>query len=137
MSQLGRRRFDDISMNIETMIAEEDDPKQRAFLIVLNNINNSLLANTITVRDIGGKLDSHLVSYENNVRNSDKLLNRGKGVWMVVVWLIGLAQVAALAVGSWGVKELADIHSTQQNAQISITRVESRVQAVEKKVFGP
>lgn len=137
MSQLGRRRLDDISMNIETMIAGEDDPKQRAFLIVLNNINNSLLANTITVRDIGGKLDSHLVSYENNVRNSDKLINRGKGMWVVFAWVIAIAQAAALAVGTWAAKELSDIHTTQQNAQLYITRVEARVQAVEKKVFGP
>lgn len=137
MSHFGRRRLDDISMNIETMIAEEDDPKQRAFLIVLNNINNSLLANTITVRDIGGKLDSHLVNYENNVRNSDKLINRGKGMWVVFAWVIALAQAAALAVGTWAAKELSDIHTTQQNAQIYITRVEARVQAVEKKVFGP
>lgn len=137
MSQLGRRRLDDISMNIETMIAEEDDPKQRAFLIVLNNINNSLLANTITVRDIGGKLDSHLVNYENNVRNSDKLINRGKGMWVVFAWVIAIAQAAVLAVGTWAAKELSDIHTIQQNAQIYITRVEARVQAVEKKVFGP
>jgi len=137
MSQLGRRRLDDISMNIETMIAEEDDPKQRAFLIVLNSINNSLLANTVTVRDIGGKLDSHLYKYEENVKASEQMLNRGKGMWTVFAWVMALAQAAVISTGAWAASELASIHNSIHEAQMHTIKLDARVHAVEQKVFGP
>ena len=63
-TQMGRRWSDGPgTLDISQMIANEDDPKQRAFLIVLHSINQALEANTSTVREISDKLEIHLEAF--------------------------------------------------------------------------
>lgn len=95
-----RRSTDDAnSANIESMIAEENDPKSRALLIVLNSINNSMMANTAITREIGGKLDAHLSNYERHVEEQTATVNRGRGAWTVALWGLGLIQTAGIGLG--------------------------------------
>lgn len=95
-----RRSTDDAnSANIESMIAEENDPKSRALLIVLNSINNSMMANTAITREIGGKLDAHLTNYESHVAEQTAMANKGRGAWTVALWGLGLVQTAGIALG--------------------------------------
>lgn len=114
------------------MIMQEDDPKQRAFLIVLNNINKSLIANTDTIRDVSEKLDAHLTSYEQHVEKEDALLNRGRGAWRVVAWVIGVVQVVGLGIWASAREEIKDIHAMLQKEQQQLMQLESRVLFVEK-----
>lgn len=114
------------------MIMQEDDPKQRAFLIVLNNINKSLIANTDTIREVSEKLDAHLTSYEQHVEKEDALLNRGRGAWRVVAWVIGVVQVVGLGIWASAREEIKDIHAMLQKEQQQLMQLESRVLFVEK-----
>lgn len=126
MTELNRRATDTAGyLDIEKMILEEEDKKQRAFLIVLNSINNSLIANTETIKDVSEKLDAHLTSYENHVEQEDALLNKGRGAWWVVAWVIGVVQVVGL--GIWGVasNDIREIHA-------SLKHLETRMAVVEK-----
>jgi len=127
-----RRSTDKLPVDIESMIMQEDDPKQRAFLIVLNSINNSLVANTETIREVSEKLETHLTHFEEHTRNEEALLNKGRGAWKVAAWVIGVVQVIGLGIWSQARDEIKDIHASVQKVQTQLMQVESRVLFVEK-----
>ena len=127
-----RRATDKLPLDIDQMIMQEDDPKQRAFLIVLNSINNSLIANTETIKDVSEKLDAHLTSYENHVEQEDALLNKGRGAWKVMAWVISGVQVIGLGIWAMAREEIKEIHIMLQAEQKQLAQLESRVLFVER-----
>lgn len=118
--------------DIDAMIAQEDDSKQRAFLIVLNNINKSLVANTETIREVSDKLEQHLEHFDKHTREEEALMNKGRGAWRVATWVIGIAQVIGLGIWVQAREELKDIHQAVSKSQIQLMQLESRVLFVEK-----
>jgi hypothetical protein len=115
--ELHKRRASDIrKLNIEDMIADENDPKQRAFLIVLNSINTSLVANTNTIREISSKLETHLTKFEERTKAEDALVNKGKGAWTILAWVLGVAQVI---VGGLWVETRSDINDLAKLAVVN------------------
>ena len=130
--QQNRRATDKLPLDIDQMIMQEDDPKQRAFLIVLNSINNSLIANTETIKDVSEKLDAHLTSYENHVEQEDALLNKGRGAWKVMAWVISGVQVIGLGIWAMAREEIKEIHIMLQAEQKQLAQLESRVLFVER-----
>ena len=129
--QQNRRATDKLPLDIDQLIMAEDDPKQRAFLIVLNSINNSLIANTETIKDVSEKLDAHLTSYENHVEQEEALLNRGRGAWKVMAWVISGVQVIGLGIWAMAREEIKEIHVMMQAEQKQLAQLESRVLFVE------
>ena len=118
-----RRTVDAYNFDIEHLIAAESDSKQRVYLIVLNNLNNSLVANTDTIRSVSQKLDTHLTNFETYTRDKDELLNKGRGAWKVAAWILGVVQVLA---GSLWVNmraELADLHATDMRIEQAIAAI--------------
>lgn len=132
MTELNRRATDKLPLDIDQLIMAEDDPKQRAFLIVLNSINNSLIANTETIKDVSEKLDAHLTSYENHVEQEEALLNRGRGAWKVMAWVISGVQVIGLGIWAMAREEIKEIHVMMQAEQKQLAQLESRVLFVER-----
>lgn len=130
--QQNRRATDKLPLDIDQLIMQEDDPKQRAFLIVLNSINNSLIANTETIKDVSEKLDAHLTSYENHVEQEEALLNRGRGAWRVMAWVISGVQVIGLGIWAMAREEIKEIHVMMQAEQKQLAQLESRVLFVER-----
>ena len=130
--QQNRRATDKLPLDIDQMIMQEDDPKQRAFLIVLNSINNSLIANTETIKEVSEKLDAHLTSYEKHVEQEDALLNRGRGAWKVMAWVISGVQVIGLGIWAMAREEIKEIHVMMQAEQKQLAQLESRVLFVER-----
>ena len=127
MTQQQNRRATDaaMSLDIDQMILEEEDKKQRAFLIVLNSINKSLIANTETIKEVSEKLESHLLSFEEHTKAEEALMNKGRGAWWVATWVISVVQVIGL--GIWGVasNDIREIHT-------SLKHLETRMAVVEK-----
>jgi hypothetical protein len=118
-------------LDISLMIAAEDDPKQRAFLIVLNSINLALEANTVTVKDISFKLETHLLAYNQSTKNSEEIINKGKGAWKVIAWVIGIAQVGCLAAWIQLRTDLTELTTNSRNTQIADVKVNARLDALE------
>ena len=114
------------------MILQEDDPKQRAFLIVLNSINNSLIANTETIREVSDKLEQHLEHFDAHTKAEDALMNKGRGMWKVAAWVIGIAQLVGLYIWQHAREDLAQINSALQREQVEIAQISTRVSNVEK-----
>jgi hypothetical protein len=119
--------------NIEDLIASENDPKQRSFLIVLNSINNSLLANTETIRDISQKLDEHLTNFEKHTAAESELINKGKGAWTVAAWVLGAAQVAVLAGCGYVANRLESIETRIHAGQTVDAQIWDRLSTLEGK----
>ena len=129
---LGRRNSDK-SVDIEGMIIEEGDPKQRAFLIVLNAINISLVANTHTVREISEKLESHLDNFQAHTENEDAIMNQGRGAWKVLAWVLGIAQTVTVSVWLMSINEIATINKNFHAHEVKVQQIESRVDSLERQ----
>ena len=121
------------TMTIEQMIAEENDPRQRSFLIVLNSINNSLVANTKTISDVSEKLDSHLTTFEEKAQADAEILNKGKGAWWVIAGVLGFVQVACVISFTSISAELKLIRTEIQAGAVADARIEARIASLEKK----
>lgn len=131
--EASRRKTDSVT-DISLMIANENDPKQRAFLIVLNSINLALEANTATVREISQKLEHLLGDFNTHVTEDERLVNQGRGAWKVVTWVIGIAQVMATGAFFTQRNEIADLTKASQAELISDVQVKARVDVLEKIV---
>ena len=81
MEMYKRRVTDGNAADIEALIAKENDPDKRMYLIILNSINQSLIANTTSLISISEKLDSHLTTFELHIKAEDAMINRGRGMW--------------------------------------------------------
>lgn len=126
MTEHNRRATDKLPLDIENMILQEDDLKQRAFLIVLNSINKSLMANTETIREVSEKLESHLENFDSHTREEDARLNKGRGAWKILAWVIGVAQVMALGIWNEARSEIKQINAT-------LAQIDTRVSVIESK----
>lgn len=110
MTELHNRRVTDVSQDkILVLIEQANDPKDRAFLIVLQQINESLIANTHTINEVAEKLDSHLTAYEAHAEREKALLNQGKGMWRVAAWVLGISQAIAAASISFAFNEIVAV----------------------------
>jgi hypothetical protein len=119
--------------DIVDLIAAENDPSQRAVLIVLNSINTSLQASAGLIKDVSVKLEGHLVRYDDRTLADDALLNKGKGVWHVVAWVLGVAQAIAVVMFVQVRADLAEIHKLSVASQITDTAQQARITALEGK----
>lgn len=120
------------ALDIEQMILQEADQKQRAFLIVLHAINTNLIANTKTIREVSVKLEEHLEQFEAHTAQENALVNKGRGVWKVLAWVIGGAQVIGLGIWNEARTEIKDINTSVKNTQSQLMQIEARVLFVEK-----
>ena len=109
------------SLDISQMIAAENDPKQRASLIVLHAISLSLEANTTTVRDISTKLERHLETFATHTTTEQGLMNQGRGAMKIMIGVLALAQ--AIAVVMWN-----DGRSAQKDAQTDRLKMSADIQ---------
>lgn len=135
--QQQRRETDKLmSLDIDQMILAEDDAKQRAFLIVLNSINKSLIANTETIREVSEKLETHLTHFEEHTRAEEAVMNKGRGMWRVAAWVIGIAQVVGLYIWQHAREDLAQINLALQKEHVEIVQINARVTNVEKVLEG-
>lgn len=127
-----RRSTDFKRHDIEAMIAEENDPKQRAFLIILNSINTSLLANTKTIQDVSRSLEDHLERYDAHVASEEALLNKGKGMWKVMAWVLAAVQTIAIGLVVRVDTHMSDINKSIESLAMADAHLVERVTSLEK-----
>lgn len=137
MDHFQRRAVDADGWNVESMIAEEDDPKQRLMLIIMNSIKNALLANTKVAEATAKKLNEHLDHYEQHERADAALLNKGIGAWKIIAWGLGILQSILIAGVSYLAADLKEMHSDIRASALTDAKVELRLTAVETEVRKP
>ena len=133
-TELNRRSTDNQSLDINQLIADESDPKQRAFLIVLHNINLSLEANTKTVKDIGDRLEEHITKFTDHANNEQIMVAQGKGAWRVMAWVLGVAQLVVIGLWTTVKTDLASLNTHDHQFEVAHIQLVNRVDILEKKV---
>lgn len=93
MAKFNRRSDDGGKTEIDDLIKSENDPKTRAILLVLQNINVSLMANTQAVNDTDTQLKQHMVEVQKRSEENTALMNRGRGMWQIISGCLVVAQM--------------------------------------------
>lgn len=105
---------------IGELIKQENDPKTRAILMVLQSINLSLIANTKAVNDTDEQLRLHMVDFAVRTTESDALVNKGKGAWHVLSAVLAIAQVVI----GWSVFHgVSEIHELRASDEVILIRL--------------
>lgn len=130
--EFNRRATDRKLLDIEAMIAAEDDPKQRSFLICLNSINASLMANTSATAQLASQFQEHIEAFEEKVVADEKIMNQGRGAWRVLAWVFGIAQAIVTSAIVYAASDLRDVHAAIQAGQIVDAKMDARISTLEK-----
>lgn len=126
-----RRAMDVYPFDIERLIADENDPKQRAFLIVLNNINKSLVANTEVTQQLSKDFQSHVEEFAAHASREEALLNQGRGMWKILTAVLAALNIIT---GYGWVKFTDHLESIDKNivaGQQEDTSIKGRISALE------
>jgi hypothetical protein len=130
-----RRASDKVQNDIDALIAAENDPKQRALMIVLQSINRSLIANTLATQGIQidaehtrKDLATHLVNFQAHAVNEEAIMNKGKGAWWILSAALALAQ--GFAIYAWR-ESRAEIDAMQAQAQSALILHEKMINRIE------
>lgn len=134
-----RRASDKRQDDIERLIAIEDDPKQRVLMIVLQSINRSLIANTISTQNTQIEVEQHrkdfvvhLTNFERHTMNEEAIMQRGRGIWTVLSIVLLLAQ-GVVAYG-WNAfrDEIDTMKSAAHAAELLHQKLGSRIEQLER-----
>lgn len=117
---------DDIAQHeIDALIRDEQDPRNRAMLLVLAKIATTLTDNTRMTREIDTRLAQHLSRYERRAEEDAEIQSRALGAWRVIAWLLGMAQLLAFGSAGWVAGEIKDLHKTDYLISERVARIEA------------
>lgn len=111
MVEYNRRHDDGGKTEIDELIKQENDPKTRAILLVLQNINVSLMANTEAVNDTDRQLKQHMVEVAKRTDESNAMLNKGRGMWNIISLVLAAVQVALVYFMSMYLSDIKSLHA--------------------------
>jgi len=138
-TELNRRASDKLQTDIDLSIAAENDPRQRALLIILQSINRSLIANTRATQDTQIEVEKHrqdfmvhLRNFESHAMNEEALLNKGRGAWFIVAIVLSIAQSLLLYGWNASRNEIEAMKAQAVAAQITHEKLMGRLSHLEK-----
>ena len=121
------RRYDDGGKTeIDELIKQENDPKTRAILLVLQNINVSLMANTEAVNDTDRQLKQHMTAVAKNAEENNALLNKGRGMWNIISLVLAAVQMALVYFMSMYLSDIKSLHAEDIGLEKRIIVLEQR-----------
>jgi hypothetical protein len=120
-----RRHTDGKRDEIEMLIKAENDPERRALLIVLQAINNSLIANTATVNEIDDQLKLHLAEFRKHAEDEHARENEDKGKKSVINYVFSVVQAACVAGVGYVATELKQLHQHDVSLEAKILVLET------------
>jgi hypothetical protein len=135
MTHEDRRKGDQLQQQIEDLIVAASDPKDKAFLLIMNKIATSLDANTSLTKALSDDFKSHTVAFSEHERKEMELINQGRGGFRVALALLAVLQVF---VGFVITNTLADIKDTKQDVitlqrEVAIHKEHHALEEREKK----
>ena len=109
-----------ITKQIEELIVSAEDPKDKAFLLILNRIATNLEENTAITRKLSVDLEDHTTAFRKHEETEMALLNQGRGAIRVALYALAIFQAAIV----WYTQRHID----------KVERIEVRVETTEKFV---
>lgn len=125
----------DPAEEIARMIGSAENPADRALLLVLSSIANTLGRIDIDLQQHRTQFQAHRTEFTAHVMDEQRLLNRGIGMWMA------LSAALSLCVGFGGwyvVHHIVDVNESQQHAidvnsnRLSAIEAELRMMQIQK-----
>lgn len=126
MTEHNRRHDDGGKTEIDDLIKQENDPKTRAILLVLQNINVSLMANTQAVNDTDTQLKAHMIEVQRQAEKNNALINKGKGMWNVISILLAMVQAGLVYFMTMYLADIKNLHADDIGLDRRITVLEQR-----------
>lgn len=126
MAEHNRRHDDGGKTEIDELIKLENDPKTRAILLVLQNINVSLMANTQAVNDTDKQLKAHMTEAQKQAEINNALINKGKGMWNVISILLAMVQAGLVYFMTMYLADIKNLHNDDIGLDKRITVLEQR-----------
>ena len=126
MVEYNRRYDDGGKTEIDDLIKNENDPKTRAILLVLQNINVSLMANTEAVNDTDRQLKQHMTAVAKNAEENNALLNKGRGMWNVISICLAVVQAGLVYFMSMYLADIKSLHAEDAGLEKRIIILEQR-----------
>ena len=111
MVEYNRRHDDGGKTEIDDLIKNENDPKTRAILLVLQNINVSLMANTQAVNDTDTQLKKHMVEVAKRTEENNALLNKGRGMWNIISICLAVVQAGLVYFMGMYLSDIKNLHA--------------------------
>lgn len=93
-------QVDPISEKIGDLILAATDPKDKAFLLILNKIADNLDENTKLTRTLTKDLKAHTEAFQQHEKDEMALINQGRGFWRAALAAVLVLQ----ALGVWWVQ---------------------------------
>lgn len=132
-----RRAIDPIQNQIETLILEAEEPKDKALLLILNKMASSLDANTELTRSLSMELKSHTGRFELHEKKELSLLNRGRGFILGALAVLGLTQALLIYIAKTHLADVEVLVQTVNNLQISMAEHKEHHRQEERFRDGP
>ena len=126
MVEYNRRYDDGGKTEIDDLIKAENDPKTRAILLVLQNINVSLMANTEAVNDTDRQLKQHMTAVAKNAEENNALLNKGRGMWNVISICLAVVHAGLVYFMSMYLADIKSLHAEDAGLEKRIIVLEQR-----------
>jgi hypothetical protein len=125
--------------SIDALIRAENNAGVRELLIVLQNINLSLIANTIATKQTQSSLTKHMGdfnvlvdNFSKHTFNEEAIMNRGRGMWSVLAFVLTMVQ--GLAIYGWheSRNEIKTLQDEVRSAEITHQKLQNRIELLEK-----
>jgi hypothetical protein len=126
MVEYNRRYDDGGKTEIDDLIKSENDPKTRAILLVLQNINVSLMANTQAVNDTDTQLKSHMAAVAKSTEENNALLNKGRGMWNVISVCLAIVQAGLIYFMGMYLSDIKSLHVSDSSLDKRVLILEHR-----------
>ncbi len=132
--KLNRRKMDqdNSGIQINDMITSENSPKDRAVLLVLQQINATAQGTKEAVKEICDDFRGHIKDYSEHKEADKLLLATGRGMWKVTAWVLGIGQVGVLAVAGFAWNELVSTTATIRRHDMEIYIMKQQVENLQK-----
>jgi hypothetical protein len=120
---------DALEEKIVSLIEETDSSKDKAYLLILMKINDSLFINTNNISKITSKIKDMSERMDARIKHEDAILNRTKGWKDILVYLLTIIQT--LIIG-YAVSTSNSIKELQNHVIINTKDIESIKEVIKK-----
>lgn len=114
-----RRRPDPIQEQIDQLILSANDPKDKAFLLILNKIAINLEENTGLTRALADDFKAHTIVFQQHEKDEMALINQGRGFWRAALGALFIIQ----GLGAWWVQTHLE-GAAQVASEVKVLQVE-------------
>lgn len=115
-----KRQGDHVQHQIEELILSAVEPKDKAFLLIMNKIAISLDTNTQLTQNLSNDFKAHTKAFDTHETAEAELINQSRGGIKVALALIGIIQ---LLLGFVITNQLSEVKDIRQELTTVISKV--------------